>query len=194
MLPRLAGLVLFTSALAMGQAKKTDSTAPAQKHAGSWMTEMQKVYTDESHCLTSADMRGDKDNAISCYCRDAIANARYVYFAYFLTHKDDNFAGIFLALQDYAGEKCSRDTAERLDMDFISKIDDATTSKDWKWSGPDVARTYPSDDVIKRIKPSGATRWVPFTIHLVYRDAQGRVTRTEEYSSRESFPVFPEKP
>jgi hypothetical protein len=173
----------------MGQTKKTDSKRPG--------SDMEKVYTDESHCLTSADMRGDKDNPISCYCRDAIADARYVYFTYFLSHKDLNLTGVFLHLQDYAGERCSRDTTERLDEGFISKIQDATTLKDWKWSGPEVARTYPPDDVIKRIKPTGehgATRWVPFTVQLVYRDAQGRVTRTEEYSSREAVPVFPKKP
>jgi len=33
---------------------------------------MNKVYKDESHCLTSADMRGERDNPISCFCRDAI--------------------------------------------------------------------------------------------------------------------------
>jgi hypothetical protein len=167
---------------------------PQATHAQGFPTAMQKVYRDESHCLTRADMRSDKDNPISCHCRDAIEDARYVYFAYFLPHKDDNLTGVFLHLQDYAGETCSRDTAERLDMAFISKIEDATTLKDWKWSGPEVVRTYPPDDVIKRIKPSGATRWIPFTVQLVYRDAQGRVTRTEEYSSREPVPVFPEKP
>ena len=58
-------------------------------------------------------------------------------------------------------------------------------------------RTYPPDDVIERIKPSGehgAGRWVPYTVQLVYRDAQGYVTRTENYSSREFEPVFPKKP
>ena len=33
-----------------------------------------------------------------------------------------------------------------------------------------------------------------FTLQLVYRDAQGRVMRTEEYSSREFVPVLPKKP
>jgi hypothetical protein len=28
--------------------------------AQAWLTDMDKVYKDESHCLTSADMRGKK--------------------------------------------------------------------------------------------------------------------------------------
>jgi len=70
-------------------------------------------------------------------------------------------------------------------------------SEDWKWSGPEVVRILPSDEVVKRISPTGehgAGRWVPYTVQLVYRDAQGRVTRTEEYATREFRPVFPEKP
>jgi hypothetical protein len=57
----------------------------------------------------------------------------------------------------------------------------------WKWSGPEVVRTYPSDDVVKRIplEKGRSGRWVPFTVQLVYRNAQGKVTRTENYSSRE---------
>ena len=152
---------------------------------------------DESHCLTSPDLRGDKDNPISCYCRDAIADARYVYFTYILSGKDRNLNGVFLSLQRYAEDRCSRDRAQVIDMTFISKMDEATTSKDWKWDGPEVVRTYPPDDVIQRIKPSGehgTGRWLPFTVQLIYRDAQGRVTRTENYSSRELIPVLPGKP
>jgi hypothetical protein len=169
---------------------------PALPRAQDWPPAMQKVYMDESHCLTVPEIRTNKDNPISCYCRDAIADARYVHFTYLLPGKDANLYGTFLALQLYAGEQCSRDTAERSDADFIQKIDDATTSKDWKWSGPEVVTTFPPDGVIKRIKPSGehgAGRWVPYTVQLVYRDAQGRVTRTEEYSTREFRPVFLEK-
>ena len=170
---------------------------PQVTRAQNWPTAMDKVYMDESHCLTSSDLRGDKDNPISCYCRDRIAEARYVYFNYVSAispRLDRNLTGVFLTLQKYAGEECSRDAAGRLDMGFIGKIQDATTVKEWKWDGPEVVRTYPPDDVIQRIKASGAGRWVPFTVQLVYHDAQGRVTRTEEYSSRELIPVLPRKP
>ena len=169
--------------------------APAR--AQKWATELQKIYLDESHCLASPEIRGDKDNPISCYCRDAIADARYVYFTYLLPGKDANLHGIFLTLQHYVLDECSRDTAERGDSDFIQKTYDAITSKDWKWSGPEVVRTSPPDEVVKRIKPSGehgAGRWVPYTVQLVYRDAQGRVMRTEEFATREFRPVFPEMP
>jgi hypothetical protein len=177
--------------------KTHQALPPALQHAQDWPTAMQKVYMDESHCLTSPEIRNDHDNPISCYCRDAIVDARYVYFTYLLSEKDANLNGTFLTLQRDAEEQCSRDTAQRNAADFIQNIYDAITSKDWKWSGPEVVSTFPPDDVIKRIKPSGehsAGRWVPFTVQLVYRDAQGRVTRTEEYSTREFRPVFLEKP
>jgi hypothetical protein len=38
--------------------------------------------------------------------------------------------------------------------------------------------------------PKSVPRWVPFTVQLVYRDAKGRVTKTENYSSREYIPDF----
>jgi hypothetical protein len=202
------GLVFALSARAQQATHESNPTSrsiqkahqvlpPPLPHAHDWPTAMQKVYMDESHCLTGPEIRGNKDNPISCYCRDAIADARYVHFTYLLPGKDANLYGTFIALQHYAGEQCSRDTAETSDADFVQKIYDATTSKDWKWSGPEVVTTFPPDDVIKRIKPSGehgAGRWVPYTVQLVYRDAQGRVARTEEYSTREFRPVFLEKP
>jgi len=177
--------------------KAHQESLAAQPPAQDWMTAMQKVYVHESHCLTDPEIRSDKDNPISCFCRDAIADARYVYFTYVLTGKDANLNGAFLALQRRAEQQCTRDMAEAIDASFIGNIYTAITTKDWKWSGPEVVRTYPPDDVIKRIKPGGehgSGRWVPFTVQLVYRDAMGRVTRTEEYSSREFEPVFPEKP
>jgi hypothetical protein len=170
---------------------------PAVPRAQGWPSAMQKVYMDESHCLINPEIRSDKDNRISCYCRDAIADARYVYFTYLLPGKDSNLDGTFLTLQGNAEDRCSQDTAERNDADFIQKTYAAITSKDWKWSGPEVVRTCPPDEVVKRIKPSGehgAGRWVPYTVQLVYRDAQGRVTRTEECATREFRPVFLEKP
>ena len=42
--------------------------------------DLDKLYADESHCLVSPEIRSDKDNPISCFCRDAIADARYLYF------------------------------------------------------------------------------------------------------------------
>jgi hypothetical protein len=118
-----------------------------------------------------------------------------VYFTYILSGKDRNLNGIFLGLQERAIEKCGNPNYGDANYDAIS---DATEIKDWKWNGPEVVRTYPLDNVIERIipetkdgKPVG--RWVPFTVQLVYRDSQGRVPRTENYSSREFDPVFPKK-
>ena len=125
--------------------------------------------------------------SISCFCRDAIVDARYVYLTYLFPAKDENMNGPYLTLSSHAEETCGqgrRDTFE------------ATEDRNWKWDGPEVVRTYPSDEVIKRIAPErlngGHTlgRWVQFVVQLVYRDNQGHITRTENYSSREFIPDF----
>ena len=149
-----------------------------------------KIYKEESHCLTQPDMRGDRDAPISCYCRDAIVEARYIYFTYLLTFKDRNLNGPFLQLASHVDEVCG-DAANGIELGM---------QRDWNWNGPEVVRTYPSDDVIKRIqlepmRKSAKTmgRWVPYTIQLVYRNKQGMVTKTETYSSREFIPDFDSK-
>jgi len=131
-------------------------------------------------------MRGDKDMPISCWCRDALADARYVYFEYLLSFKDRNLNGAFLHLLSHAEQTCGQ----------AYGATHAAEGRDWKWDGPEVVRTYPPDEAIKRITPerlNGGTtlgRWVPFMVQLVYRDKQGHVTRTENYSSREFVPDF----
>ncbi len=148
-----------------------------------WPPELDKVYRDESHCLTSPEMRGERDNVISCFCRDAIVMARYVYSTYLLPRKDFNLNGVFLVLENNIGQQCG----ENYDAFTVAR------QKDWKWNGPEVVSTYPPDEVIKRIKPEpgpSRSRWVPFTVQLVYRNDQGHVTKTENYSSRELIPEF----
>ena len=175
-------LVVTVCLLTAGaQTKKTDSDTGT---LGIPLTDLAKVYRDESHCLTEADMRGEKDMPISCWCRDAIVDARYIYFTYLLSFRDRNLNGPFLHLVSYGERMCGQ------------SVLDAAQEPDWKWGGPEVVRTYPPDDAIKRITPErldgGTTlgRWVPFTVQLVYRDKQGHVTRTENYSSREFVPDF----
>jgi hypothetical protein len=178
--------------------------APAR--AQKWATELQKIYLDESHCLASPEIRGDKDNPISCYCRDAIVDARYIYYNYFSAsapHSDPNMAGIVLALQNYAGEMCGRNSSETLNPDFIQKIHTATMEATWKWDGPEVVRTYPPDDVIRQIEPD-EQGWisVEYTAVLLWRDSHGQVTKTESFSAVErgpakymlSKPPSPERP
>lgn len=182
----IAAVVMLFAGVAFGQAKK--DVPPA----GTTNT-MDEIYRDESHCLTSPEIRSDKDAPISCYCRDAISEARYVYLTYLLSGKDRNLNGIFLTLQERATERCGSPDYADPNYDVIHR---ASTTKEWKWNGPEVVRTYPPQGVIERISPEtkdgkAVGRWVPFTVQLVYRDAQGRVTRTENYSSREFEPVFP---
>ncbi len=144
-----------------------------------WATAMDKVYADESHCLTLPEIRSDKDNPITCYCRDAVEGARYVWFTYVLSGKDQNLNGPFLTLEIRAKELCG----ESFD------VHKATVTKTWKWSGPEVVRNYPSDSEIKRISPdSNGFRLVKLNVRLTYRDAQGRVTKIENYTALEKFP------
>lgn len=149
---------------------------------------LKQIYSDESHCLTGPEIRKDSDNQISCYCRDALMDARYVYRTYLLPGKDENLNGTYLALQMYAQQMCGKDV----------DVNSPAVLEQWKWRGPEVVRTYPPDSVIERINPEmkdgkPVGRWVPFTVQLVYRDEQGRVMRTENYASREFEPVFPQK-
>jgi hypothetical protein len=146
---------------------------------------LDKIYGDETHCLTIADMRGEKDRSIACFCRDAIVDARYVYATYIVAGKDANLNGAFLRLEQDIAETCGKDAY------YANKV---AEENGWVWDGPEVIRTYPSDDVIKRIKPEGAGRWVPFTVQLIYRDAQRRIARTENYSSKEFLPNLPAVP
>lgn len=148
---------------------------------------LSNIYRDESHCLTIADIRGDQDKNISCFCRDAIVDARYMYFSYIYGgQKDQNLNGSFLALVDRIQQQCGNlsDTALNVAM-----------RDNWKWNGPEVVRTYPSDSVVSRIEPKSLggkvqARSVPFTIQLIFRDDKGHITRTENYSSREDVPEF----
>jgi hypothetical protein len=146
---------------------------------------LNKVYQDETHCLTAADMRGDQDKSISCYCRDAIIDWRYVYFTYVLSGKDSNLNGALLTLEQHVREQCGEKCQALLQ---------AAEHESWSWDGPEVVRTYPPDDLMSRItpetrngKPYGG--WVPFTVQLIYRDSRGNITKTEDYSSREFFPI-----
>ena len=146
------------------------------------------IYRDEGHCLTSPDMRGDKDQPISCFCRDAIVMARYVYSEYLLPGKDRNLNGAFLTLVQVIPEQCG--------IKYETALDIAESQK-WVWEGPEVVRVYPPDEVIKRISPvpdsKTVMRWVPYTVQLVFRDSSGRVSHTENYSSRELEPDFEAK-
>lgn len=186
----LFAIVAFSAAPSAQNHKQPASRVSAPSVDG--LSSLDKVYSDETHCLTSADMRGDRDLSISCWCRDAIVEARYVFFNYVSIEsgpKDPNLKGIFLRLEGNIPQNCG--------PEYQQKTDGVARVKDWRWNGPEVVRTYPSDEAVSRIKPEPYTkggksvgRWVPFTIQLVYKDAHGLILRTENYSSREYIPDF----
>lgn len=142
-------------------------------------TELNKVYADESHCLVAPEIRGDKDSSISCYCRDAIVEARYVYQTYITTGKDRNLNGPYDALESHA-EKVCRKGYEMFKAAWASK---------WRWNGPEVTRTYPSDSTIEQIRPDiKGFRTVEYLVQVTYRDKQGRITKVENYTALDGLP------
>jgi len=148
--------------------------------AQDWAPAMDKVYADESHCLVLPEIRSDKDNPITCYCRDAIEGARYVWFTYVLSGKDQNLNGPLFTLEIRAKELCG----ESFD------VHKAMVTKNWRWSGPEVVRNYPSDSEIKRISPdSKGFRLVKYKVRLIYRDPQGRVMKIENFTALDRLPV-----
>jgi hypothetical protein len=171
-----------------GAPKTPTNEAPSAKDPLGGTTKgfskLERVYRDESHCLTAADMRGDQDKRISCFCRDAIIDARYLYR---YLSKDSNLSGVFLAMLDHVEQQCGK-AGE-------TSWNDVATRTTWKWDGPEIVRTYPPDDVISRIEPRSVggkivVRSVPFTVQLIYRNENGKITRTENYSSVEEAPEF----
>ncbi len=142
-------------------------------------TEIDKVYTDESHCLVLPEIRGDKDSSISCYCRDAIVDARYVWRTYLLSGKDRNLNGTYLTLLTNAGQMCGKGYD-------VSK---AASDQEWRWNGPEVTRTYPSDSKIEEIRPdSKGFRTVQYLVQVTYRDQQGRITKVDNYTALDRLP------
>ena len=147
-------------------------------------TQMDKVYGDESHCLVAPEIRRNSDNPISCYCRDAIMDARYVWGNYLLTGKDRNLNGAYLTLERHARQMCGEH------YDIIKAIQ----TKDWQWNGPQVTRKCPPDNEIEQIKPdSRGFRTVEYEVRLTYRDSQGRVAKVENFTAFELLPPNPKK-
>lgn len=134
---------------------------------------LDEIYKDESHCLVAPEIRGPKDRPISCYCRDALVDASYVYQSYL--QKDRNLAGAYLTLELRALEKCG-------DGYDVSQA----VMEPWRWNGPEVIRKYPPNSEIDRIKPDGkGLRSVVYEVFLTYRDQQGHVANVEIFKASE---------
>jgi len=145
---------------------------------------MDMVYSDQSHCLVAPEIRGKKDNPISCFCRDAIIDAHYVYENYLLTEKDRNLKGVYLTLVDHAQQMCG----ETYD---VYKV---TQTKDWRWDGPQVTREYPPEREIHKIQPdSNGFRTVEYKVRLTYIDGRGRVAKVENFTALDKLPSEPPK-
>ena len=145
---------------------------------------MDMVYRDESHCLVAPEIRGEKDKPISCFCRDAIMDARYVYENYLLTGKDRKLNGTYLTLWDHAQQMCGKQ------YDVLR----ATQTKDWQWHGPQVTREYPPESEINRSQPdSKGFRTVEYKVRLTYRDSAGQVIKVENLTAVDKLPTNTKK-
>jgi hypothetical protein len=147
----------------------------AQTHG---TTGLGDVYRDESHCLVAPEIRGPADNPVSCYCRDALADARYIYQTYLLTARDENLRGPYLVVEAHASEMCGK------------KYDVRKAAKGGsQWNGPEVTRTYPPDAVIEQLRPDrDGFRSVDYAVRLTFRDPQGHVTKVENFIARDLLP------
>jgi hypothetical protein len=145
---------------------------------------LEKIYSDESRCLVAPEIRGETDDSISCFCRDAITDARYVHQNYLINGKDRNLIGVYLALLDHVWRMCGAH------FDAL----ESTQAKDWRWSGPEVTRDYPPDSEIDQIRAdSKGFRSVRYSVQLTYRDPGGRVTRVENFTALDLLPANPRK-
>jgi hypothetical protein len=145
---------------------------------------MDMVYRDESHCLVAPEIRGEKDKPISCFCRDAIMDARYVYQNYLLTGKDRKLNGTYLRLWVYAQQMCGEQ------YDVLK----ASQTKDWQWPGPQVTREYPPESEINQIQPdSKGFRTVEYKVRLTYRDSVGQVIKVENLTAVDKLPTNTKK-
>ena len=143
------------------------------------MNKMDTVYADESHCLAAREIRGQDDSSVSCFCRDAIMEARYVYENYLLTQKDTNLNLAFLTLLEHAQQMCG----EKFD------VYKATQNTEWQWNGPQVMREYPSEKEINEIQPdSKEFRTVAYKVRVIYRDLKGIVIKTEHFPALDRLP------
>ncbi len=149
-------------------------------YAGEPRNKMDTGYLDESHCLVAPEIRGERDNSISCFCRDAIIDARYLYQTYLLTGKDKNLNGAYLGLVDHARRICG----EKYD------VYNATQAEEWQWEGPQVKREYPPDIEILKTKPdSKGFRTVEYKVHLIYFDKGGHIIKVEDFMAAEKLPA-----
>jgi hypothetical protein len=165
---RRAGVILATlGSLLFGRAG----------YAQTQNADLNRVHSDHSHCLVSyylpdsdSEIRNERDIPISCRCRDAIVDLRYVYQTY---SKDPNMDMPVLELESNTYNWCGQDQR-------ISHVKD---DPGWKWNGPEVARVYPPDEVIDQIPlDEKGRRTVQYQVVLTFRDTKGQVTRTEQFA------------
>lgn len=146
-------------------------------------TALNKIYKDESHCLVAPEIRSEKDNPISCYCRDAIVDARYVHYTYVDSGKDRNLSGVVLTLVGNIEQMCG-ETGKNLNGW------EPLLARNWKWDGPEVVRSYPPDSEIDRIAPDSAWfRNVRYKLRLIFHDQQGQLSRVENFSALDRLPT-----
>lgn len=139
--------------------------------------DLEQIYSDHSHCVLDSEVHSEDNSAISCRCRDAIADTQYVRQTYLVTGKDRNLIGA----EKWAQESASRWCGEHYDLADIMK---ATSDAHWKWVGPKVVRKFPSDREIAETTPdSTGGRAVEYEVKVIRLDPQGRPLATKPYKA-----------
>jgi len=110
---------------------------------------------DVRHCLRVAETRDENDKPITCECRDAIVDARYMYFV--AVPKEGNLRGVFADLQAWVKEACGRGFADY----------EVVPWEKWKWEGPEVVRKYPRGGGNIR-RPGHHEEAFEYTLQLVW--------------------------
>jgi hypothetical protein len=123
------------------------------------------IYEDESHCLVGPEIEGEKDKPISCYCRDAIVDARYVWSTYLIAGKDQNLNGSYLTLWSNVEKMCGN---RRNDFE----------NANWHWNGPEIRREYPTNQEVQKIQPDkNGFRIVKYKFDILYSDSKKNQSR-----------------
>jgi len=127
------------------------------------------VYGDDSHCLVANELRGMKDKPISCFCRDAIMDARYLYQTYLITRKDQKLYGAYLTLENHAQQMCG----EKYD------VCKAIQTKEWQWDGPQVTRGHE----VKILSNNDGSRSLEYKVYLTYFGTRGDVIKADSFTT-----------
>jgi hypothetical protein len=122
----------------------------------------------------SNEIRGVSDKALSCFCHDAMVDARYIKTTYLDGGKDRNLSGAFMTLASAAAETCA------------TSLDAVLDAVESGWNGPEVTRIYPPDSTIEQLIPDrSGLRTVQYSVQLTFRDRAAHVMKVDAFTAED---------